>query len=258
MSSHGSLKSEANLDDASMICEVRFDASVHLGMISPTWNSPTQKSVEHNDLYFFEFRRIETLHTVVSRLTLRHQSDDQDVYGKYACSFIYKDVGKIEFDVYLKTAPILFLPIIPPPPPLLETGLANQACSQSYASANLTALWHQACKIVVAYPPVPVSDHAWNWSNGGAALSTIRSATDPQLTEWNLEALESLYKLAVKDQHSHGCSGLLVQQNVTTSSHQATTLFWCYAENEIGKTFVRWPQEYHASNCKLHRFVLLS
>nr|CUU98899.1 hypothetical transcript [Hymenolepis microstoma] len=249
MGNHGSPKTEANLDDASMTCEVHFDESVHLGMISPTWNSPTQKSVQHNDLYFFEYWRIELLHTVGSRLTLRHQSDDQDVYGKYVCSFIFKDVGQIELDVYLKTAPILILPIIPPPPPLLETGLANPACSQNHASANLTALWHQACKIVVAYPPVSASDHAWNWSNGEATLSTIRLATDPQLIGEKLEVFESLYKQADGEQRRRGCSGLLVQQNVTTSSsHQTTAFFWCYAENEVGKTFVRWPQEYHASN----------
>lgn len=153
----------------------------------------------------------------------------------------------------ISVAPILTLPFIPPPPPLLETGLANPACFQDQASANLTALWHQACKIVVAYPPVSASDHAWNWSNAEAALSTIRSVIGPQLTEEKVEALERLYKQADKEQHTPECSGLLVRQNTTTVSSQTPTLFWCYAENEVGKTVVRWPQDYHASRRKLHR-----
>ncbi|KAM3177463.1 hypothetical protein ACTXT7_004492 [Hymenolepis weldensis] len=248
MKNHGSLLTEANLEDAFMICEVRFDKSVHLGIITPTWNSPTQQNVEHTDRYIFDYWRNELLHTVGSRLTLRYQSDDQDAYGEYSCIFTFKDVGQVEFNVYLKIAPILTLPLIPPPPPLLETGLANPACFQDQASANLTALWHQACKIVVAYPPVSASDHAWNWSNGEAALSTIRSVTGPQLTEEKIEALERLYKQADEEQHKHECPGLLVRQNTATfSSHQTPTLFWCYAENEVGKTVVRWPQDYHAS-----------
>ncbi|KAM7541782.1 hypothetical protein Aperf_G00000016375 [Anoplocephala perfoliata] len=244
----GTLLTEADLNDAFMVCEARFDESVYLGMITPTWSSPTLDNVEHTDRYTFVYWRNETFHTVGSRLALRHQSDKLETYGKYTCIFAFEDVGQVEWDVYLKIAPILTLPLIPPPPPLLETGLTNPNCSQGQALANLTAQWRQACKIVVAYPPVPAYHHVWNWSNGETAIHAIRSAISPHLSERKVETLERIIQQAVAEQHSRGCSDLLVRQNASISpSHQTPTLFWCYAENEIGKTVVRWPLQYQQS-----------
>lgn len=178
-------------------------------------------------------------------------------WRKFFCRHFY-DVEVLNY--LLKTisvAPILTLPLSPPPPPLLETGLTNPNCSQNQALANLTAQWRQACRIVVAYPPVPAYHHVWNWSNGEAALYAIRSAISPHLTEEKVEALEQVIQQAAAEQYSGGCSGLLVRQNASTfPSHHTPTLFWCYAENEVGKTVVRWPQQYQKSRCKLHRLSI--
>lgn len=112
-----SLVTEADLNDAFMVCEARFDESIHLGMITPTWSSPTLKNVEHTDRYNFVSWRNESFRTVGSRLTLRHPSNMQsfqyiyvlllgdklETYGKYTCIFAFEDIGQVEWDVYLKS-----------------------------------------------------------------------------------------------------------------------------------------------------------
>ncbi|VDK40272.1 unnamed protein product [Taenia asiatica] len=168
----------------------------------------------------------------------------QELYGRYTCVFEYRGTGRVEWNVYLNVAPILILPLIPPPPPLLESGLENPRCLQGSAAANLTEQWRHACE-VLAYPPVAPSHHMWNWSNAENAITVIRS-TLVQQSPQAMMVFDQLLRLAEDEQRdSRDCLGLLVPQNASVSVGKPT-LFWCYAKNEIGVSGARWPQDYDA------------
>ena len=138
-------------------------------------------------------------------------------------------------------APILNLPTIPPPPPLLDSGLSDPQCERSTASANLTAQWRQACE-VIAYPP---PHHVWNWSNPEVTVAVIRSTLGDR--SYNFDQLLRL--VDEEEKNISGCSGLLVPQNAFSTPH-GPTLFWCYAENEVGASGIRWPQDYEEPGCE--------
>lgn len=66
-----------------MTCEIHFDESIHLGMVIPTWNSPTQQNVDQSDQYIFKFERNENSHTVVSTLILHYQGNLNQLFLKF-------------------------------------------------------------------------------------------------------------------------------------------------------------------------------
>lgn len=147
-------------------------------------------------------------------------------------------------------APILTLPVIPPPPPLLESGLANPRCLQGSAAANLTEQWRHACE-VLAYPPVAPSHHLWNWSNAENAIAVIRSTLVQQSSQ-AMMVFDQLLHLAEDERRgTSDCLGLLVPQNASASVDRPT-IFWCYAKNEIGVSGARWPQDYAPPECKIY------
>ncbi|VDD77697.1 unnamed protein product [Mesocestoides corti] len=232
------LAPETNVDESFMICESRFDESVHLGMVSVSWNSPQTTDVGRSGDYFVEVWRDEVLHRVGSKLGLRSPSYNQSAYGRYTCIFEYKGAGLVKWDVYLNVAPILTLSSVPPPPPLLASALTDPRCTQRPEFHDLVQRWRQACRVVLAYPPVAPSNHFWNWSNAENAVAVIRNTAKRESANQPVDQ---------SDVSSLGdCPGLVVRQNASVPVI-GPTVFWCYAENEIGPSGIWWPHAHDSS-----------
>lgn len=68
------LSPRPNIEEGFMICECKFDDSIHLDMVSAFWRNSNAQNVDNLDSYHLEFWRDEMLHIVGTRLALRFQS----------------------------------------------------------------------------------------------------------------------------------------------------------------------------------------
>ena len=65
---------QSDIKDGFMVCECQFDESVHLGMITVSWDSLYAQNLELSSQYNVQIWRNETIRVVGSQLALRSPS----------------------------------------------------------------------------------------------------------------------------------------------------------------------------------------
>ncbi|VDN11452.1 unnamed protein product [Dibothriocephalus latus] len=177
---------------------------------------------------------------------------DQDAYGKYRCVFELAGSDSIGWDVFLRVPPILRLSSDPPPPPLSAAVLHDPACKQSLNPHNvyLRSQWEQACRVVVAFPPVRLSKFYWNWSHPEHALRLADSKMLEDGSQQQQPVSANAQLPAEEEAEDGNCAGLIIEQK-EKEPMEGSVIFWCHAENEVGGSEVWWPTADNSDTRKL-------